>query len=64
MSLTDEDKTWISEQLEEVEKRMLRGFRYFSYMYPCPFCRQQFLAKDIRVHLPACPRRRRIKAMR
>lgn len=31
MSLTDEDKTWISERLEEVETRLLRAFRNFAH---------------------------------
>lgn len=31
MSLNEEDKEWISEQLEKVETRMLRAFRNFSH---------------------------------
>lgn len=29
--LTDDDKHWISERLEEVETRLLRAFRNFSH---------------------------------
>lgn len=31
MNLTDDDKQWISERLEEVETRMLRAFRNFAH---------------------------------
>jgi hypothetical protein len=31
MPLTDEDKHWIHEQLEEVETRMLRAFRNYAH---------------------------------
>lgn len=31
MSLTDDDKAWISAKLEEVETRMLRAFRNFAH---------------------------------
>lgn len=61
MSLTDEDKTWISERLEEVENRMLRAFRYFSHMYSCPYCRQQFNAEDMRDHLSDCRKQKNAK---
>jgi hypothetical protein len=31
MSLTEEDKQWIREQLEEVETRILRAFRNWAH---------------------------------
>jgi hypothetical protein len=31
MALTEEDKTWIAEQLEAVETRMLGAFRNFAH---------------------------------
>lgn len=61
MSLTDEDKQWISKRLEEAEVRMTCALRYFSHMYSCPYCRQQFNAPDMRDHLSGCSKRAKAK---
>ena len=47
MSLTDEDKAWISERLEEVETHMLRGFRNFSHPVEARLRAQKIISRGL-----------------
>jgi hypothetical protein len=47
MSLTDEDKAWISERLEEVETRMLRAFRNFSHPVEARLRAQKIISRGL-----------------
>jgi tetrahydromethanopterin S-methyltransferase subunit G len=53
MALTDEDKAWISERLEEVETRMLRAFRNFAHPVEARLRVQKAVSRSFQERLEA-----------
>ncbi len=47
MSLTDDDKQWISQQLEEIETRLLRAFRNFAHPVEARLRAQKIISRGL-----------------